>query len=264
MLYLVATPIGNLADITYRAVRVLGECDLILCEDTRTSLILLTHYGIQKPLRSYHKFNEAKVEQKVLSYLRAGKNMALLSDAGTPGIADPGQRLMALCRKERIAVSILPGACAALAALSLSGYQSDRFQFVGFLPKKISEKKLALVEMAHYSGTSICFEAPQRLVETLSLLPKGQLCAVARELTKIYEECLEGTAEELGRHFTAHPPRGELVLLVQGVVPECSLSPLEHVRLLQEEYGLPEREAIKVAAQVRGVPKREIYNLNIK
>ncbi|HSW86020.1 MAG TPA: 16S rRNA (cytidine(1402)-2'-O)-methyltransferase, partial [Rhabdochlamydiaceae bacterium] len=170
MLYLIATPIGNLADISFRAITVLQSCDYILCEDTRTSLHLLQKYEINKPLKSYHQFNESGRAEEILADLKKDLTIALITDAGTPGISDPGEKLASLCRAEGIQVSAIPGPCAAIAALSISGLSSKRFQFLGFLPKKHSENKAVLIDVLHYPGTSICYESPHRITDTLELL----------------------------------------------------------------------------------------------
>ena len=219
MLYLIATPIGHLGDITFRAVELLRSVDYILCEDTRHSHHLLAHYGIQKPLKSYHKFNETSREEDLIADLKNGLNIALISDAGTPGICDPGLQLVKRCREEGIAVTALPGACAAILALAPSGLSSERFQFVGFLPKKASELRASLQEILQYAGTTVCYESPHRIEETLQALDSlagTRPLAIARELTKTFEEYLRGTASELLAHFKAHPPRGEIVLLIAG------------------------------------------------
>lgn len=265
MLYLVATPIGNLSDISLRAIETLKLCDYILCEDTRTSLRLLQHYEVQKPLKSYHQFNEASREEEILSDLKKDLNIALITDAGTPGISDPGERLVARCRSEGLKVTSIPGPCAAILAVSLSGMPAERFQFVGFLPKKKSELKTLLQEILKYSGTTVCYESPHRIEKTLRLLsemcPTRRLC-IARELTKIYEECIFGTAPELIDRCTEAPLKGELVLMISGETARADfshLSPSQHVDLLQEEYGLSKKEAIKMAASLRNTPKRALY-----
>lgn len=270
MLYLIATPIGNLGDITYRAIETLQTCDYLLCEDTRHSQILLQRYTIKKPLKSYHKFNEAKREEEVLRDLLQGKNIALLSDAGTPGICDPGQKLVQRCREEKIPYTALPGPCALIVALSLSGLDTQTFQFLGYLPKKAKLIHASLQQMLEYPGVSLCYETPHRLLKTLELLEKtapNRKLLVARELTKTFEECLEGTPKELQEHFKKSPPRGEIVLLIRGEIKEIDynlLSPEEHVKELEETLGLSHKEAIKKAAQLRKVPKRILYNSLIK
>ncbi len=267
MLILVATPIGNLADISSRALETLKTCDYILCEDTRHSLKLLFHYNIQKPLKSYHQFNEAAREEEVLRDLFDGKTIALISDAGTPGISDPGERLVQCCREKGIAVTSTPGPCAAIHAISCSGFSTSRFQFYGFLPRKSKELSTALQEILHYPGTTICYETPNRLKETLQaidrLAPQRRV-AISRELTKAFEEHLMGTASELISQWEEKRLLGEAVLLIEGqkqVEPDWNaLTPEEHVALMEKDYGMERRDAIKAVAKLRGVPKRAIYN----
>jgi 16S rRNA (cytidine1402-2'-O)-methyltransferase len=165
LLYIVATPIGNLRDIGLRALDLLKTCDYILCEDTRRSRILLRHYAIDLPLVSYHQFNEAKKLESIVADLEAGRSLALISDAGTPAISDPGHRLIVACRSRALPMTVIPGACALIAALVLSGFATDRFQFVGFLPKKSGQRKRLLTEMLSYEGTSICYETAPRLLK---------------------------------------------------------------------------------------------------
>jgi 16S rRNA (cytidine1402-2'-O)-methyltransferase len=266
-LFLVATPIGNLADITFRAVEILRNADYILCEDTRHSVLLLKHYEIHKPLKSYHLFNEAASEAPLIHDLKAGRAIALLSDAGTPGIADPGERLVARCVSEGIEVVSIPGPCALIAALVASGLRTDRFQFIGFLPRKASECKQLLMEVLAYPGTTVSYEAPHRLLRVLELLailaPQRPL-VVARELTKRFEELRRGTARELLDSWGDEAPRGEVVLLIsenlKGTTEDQSeLSPKQHVLLVQEQYQLSRNEAIKLVAQLRGLNKRDLY-----
>lgn len=268
MLYLVATPIGNLKDITFRAIETLKSCDLILCEDTRHSLHLLKTYDIQKPLKSFHKFNEATKEDEIIEQLKNGKIISLISDAGTPGISDPGQRLVKRCREENIRVEAIPGACAAIAAISASGLNTDYFQFKGFLPKKTNEIKKALQEILSYQGTTICYESPKRLLNILTQLEElapERLLVVARELTKKFEESKRAVAKDQIEHWSQAEIKGEIVLMIAGNekidTPDFTLlSPEDHVTELQETYKLSKNEAIKMAATLRGVPKRDIYN----
>jgi 16S rRNA (cytidine1402-2'-O)-methyltransferase len=260
MLYLVATPIGNLADFSFRAREVLQKVDYLLCEDTRVSHILLSHYGIAKPTKSYHRFNEAQTENQVIEDLKKGLTIALLTDAGTPGIADPGHRLVCRCIEEKIPYSALPGPSAPILALTLSGFDSTLFQFIGFLPKSEGQLRSMLIAALLYPGTTLCFESPHRIYKTLNLiasLDKNRKLAIARELTKVYEEILIGTADTLSTHKLL----GELVLIISGAPPIdfSSISPTEHVALVQQEYGLSKQEAIKLVANLRQVPKREIY-----
>ncbi len=217
MLYLVATPIGNLADITLRALEVLRTCDYILCEDTRHSLKLLRHYEIQKPLKSYHKFNEKRRCDEIIADLKAGVKVALITDAGTPLISDPGEILVQRCVEEQVPITTIPGPCAAIAALTLSGFSAVQFQLVSFLPKKSGGLTKALTALLAYEGTSICYESPYRLVKTLKALctlSPSRKVAVVRELTKIHEECRRGTAQDLCNHYSKISVKGEIVLLI--------------------------------------------------
>lgn len=257
MLYLVATPIGNLGDMTFRAVEVLKKCGYILCEDTRHSALLMKHYGIEKPLKSFHQFNEKKREDQIVADLKAGKEIGVVSDAGTPGICDPGEALVRRCREEGIPVTAVPGPCAFAMALSLSRMKKGKAQFVGFLDQRDLGKWMS------YEGTTICYEAPHRIVETLENIAKldqTRRVSVMRELTKTFEECLEGSAKEILEHFKKTKPKGEMVLLIEGcgIVFE-KMSEIKHVKTLQDKFGLSLAEAIKVAAELRGVPKREVY-----
>jgi|EndMetStandDraft_5_1072996.scaffolds.fasta_scaffold352466_1 16S rRNA (cytidine1402-2'-O)-methyltransferase len=270
MLYLVATPIGNLGDITYRAVEILKNCDYILCEDTRHSQALLHHYDINKPLKSFHKFSEASKEHLILQDLTNEKKIALISDAGTPGISDPGERLVKACIKSNIPVQSIPGPCAAIAAITCSGLSTSVFQFMGFLPRKPSELRRCLQEILAYSGTSILYESAQRIPKVLSLLEEQaptRSLAIARELTKKFEEMIRGTAAELLHYYAKHPLKGELVFLIEGNKNEQNWedwTPEEHVLFLEDSYKLSRMEAIKMAAAQRKIPKREIYNKMIK
>lgn len=265
VLYLVATPIGNLADFSYRAVEILKKCDYILCEDTRHSHVLMKHYEILVPLKAFHKFNESKSHEQILSDLKSGKTIALISDAGTPLISDPGHELILACRKQEIPVSAIPGACALIDALILSGMPAPPFQFIGFLPKRKNALQEALSKALVYAGTTIAYESPHRIKETLqelSLLDPSRTICIARELTKLHEECLSGFASELLKHFEKTPPRGEMVLLVSPPEQKTlyeNLSLQELVEMLQKDLHLSKAEAIKMAAQMRHLPKREVY-----
>lgn len=260
MLYIVSTPIGNLEDISQRALKALRECDAVLCEDTRRTSILMGRYGLSKSLIPYHKFNEAGSLDRILDELEAGKTLALVSDAGTPCINDPGVRLTAACRERKIPFTAIPGPCSLVNALVLSGFETERFQFIGFLPKK-AEKTLR--SLLFYSGATLAFESPERLCSTLAALetlaPKREL-AVAREMTKTFEECRRGTAAELYTHYTAHAPKGEIVLVIgPGEPPEIPLDLEECVELIQETHGLSLKEAIKLSARLLNVPKSVVY-----
>lgn len=219
ILYLVPTPIGNLKDITLRAIEVLKEADLILAEDTRTSSHLLQHYQVQKPLTPYHQHNEHKVLNHLVDQLQAGKRMALVTDAGTPGISDPAFLLVRECIRHGIDVECLPGATAFVPALVASGIPTNRFCFEGFLPLKKGRQTL-LKQLAEEERTLILYESPVRLLKTLEELAlyfgKERLCSVSRELTKLFEETVRGTLEEVAEVFRAKPVKGEIVIVVAG------------------------------------------------
>jgi 16S rRNA (cytidine1402-2'-O)-methyltransferase len=218
-LYLVPSPIGNLADITYRAIDVLKQADVILCEDTRSSGILLRHYGIQKPVTPYHQHNEHKVLQHLVDQLSEGKTFALITDAGTPGISDPGFLLVRECLKHNIKVECLPGATAFVPALVQSGIPSNRFVFEGFLPLKKGRQTMLKI-LAEEERTIILYESPHRLQKCLAELAQyfgaERQAAVCRELTKIYEETRKGTLTELAAHYELHAAKGEIVIVIAG------------------------------------------------
>lgn len=218
-LYVVPTPIGNLEDMTFRAVKVLNSVDLILAEDTRTSGFLLKHYGIKTPMQSHHKFNEHKTLQHVVEKIKSGQNVALISDAGTPAISDPGFMLVRACVEQEIEVECLPGATAFVPALVTSGLPNDRFCFEGFLPQK-KGRQTKLKSLAAESRTMIFYESPFRIVKTLTQLAEvlgtERRASVSREISKLYEETVRGTLTELAEYFTLHPPKGEFVLIVAG------------------------------------------------
>lgn len=219
ILYIVPTPVGNLEDMTLRAVRVLKEADLILAEDTRTSSVLLKHYDIHKPLRSHHKFNEHKASQEVVNELIAGRNIALISDAGTPGISDPGFFLARLCAAEGIEVQTLPGPTACIPALVSSGLPCDRFCFEGFLPVKKGRQTL-LQKLAEEPRTMVFYESPYRLVKTLEQFAQyfgeDRPCCVSREISKKFEEHRRGSIAEVLAHFKQTEPKGEIVITLGG------------------------------------------------
>ena len=218
-LYIVPTPIGNLEDITLRAINVLKEVDFILAEDTRTSSVLLKHLGIDKPLRSHHKFNEHATVATVAEAIEAGRNVALISDAGTPGISDPGFLLVRTCVEAGIEVETLPGATACIPALVQSGFPCDRFCFEGFLPQKKGRMK-RLAELAEESRTIVFYESPFRVVKCLEQLSEvfgaDRMVAVSRELTKKFEQTVRGTLAEVVAHFKSHQPKGEFVIVLAG------------------------------------------------
>lgn len=219
-LVIVPTPIGNLGDMTYRAVEVLKSASLIFAEDTRTSGRLLAHYGIKTQMRAYHKFNEHKAVAGLVNEILASDTIALISDAGTPGISDPGFLLVRECVKEGIEVECLPGATALIPALVNSGLPNDRFVFEGFLPHKKGRVK-RIESLLHEERTIVYYESPHRIIKTLKqlgeILGEERQACVARELSKLHEEILRGTLSELAEHFEQHAPRGEIVLVVQGV-----------------------------------------------
>ena len=262
MLYLIATPLGNLKDITLRAIETLKSCDYILCEDTRHSRILLDEYQIDKPLKSFHQFNEKEMEDQVIADVKNGKEIGLISDAGTPGICDPGEALVTRCYAENLPFTAIPGPSAWVMALALCPFNKDHVQFVGFLPKKEEERKRRLASTLTSSATTIFYESPHRLLDTLKALPSNRKACVLRELTKKFEEHRLGTAAEIAQHYEQNPPKGEIVVIVEGELRDySSLSAQDHVKMLEKEYNISTTEAIKIAAELRGTPKRDIYNL---
>ncbi len=271
-LYLCATPIGNLGDITYRCVEVLKSVDLIAAEDTRRSLGLLNHLGIEKPLTSYFEHNRREKGEMLIKRLKAGENIALISDAGTPAISDPGEDLVVLCAENGIEVVPIPGAVAGINALISSGLPTGRFTFEGFLTVNKRGRAEMLEELKNEKRTMIFYEAPHKLVNTLADMLKyfgNRRISVCREMTKIHEEIYRADLQSALARYTKTPPRGEFVLVVEGKSPAeekaeeeagwAKLSALEHVRLYMNK-GLTEKEAIKAAANDRGVSKRDVYN----
>lgn len=264
-LYIVSTPIGNLEDITYRAVRILKEADLVACEDTRQTRKLLDHYGIKKPLVSYHEHNERERSEELLEFLRAGQSIALVCDAGTPLISDPGYRLVQAAIGAAIPVIPIPGPAAALAALSASGLPTDSFRFCGFLPHKKGQRRKVLEGLRDDPATVIFFEAPHRIQETLEDIAEllgARPVVVARELTKLHEEFLRGAASELRVALESRPAiKGEITLLIGKGEPvaEDSTSIADAVGAL-ERNGVSRMDAIKQVARRRGLPKRTVYD----
>ncbi len=264
-LYLVATPIGNLEDITYRAVRVLGECDLIACEDTRQTRKLLDRYGIGKPLVSYHDHNEAERSKDLAAKLQAGMSIALVSDAGTPLVADPGYRLVRAAIDAGAAVVPIPGPSAVISAMAGSGLPSDSFHFLGFLPAKSGQRVRLLESLREEPETLIFYEAPHRILETLEELDRiapHRPVVVARELTKIHEEFLRGTPREVLAELSGRSAvKGEITLLIgKGEpAPADDDTPVEEAveRLVRE--GVARMDAVKAVARQRGLPKRDVY-----
>jgi 16S rRNA (cytidine1402-2'-O)-methyltransferase len=220
MLFVVATPIGNLGDITLRAIEVLKSADVVAAEDTRRSGMLLKHLGIKKPFISYHEHNEAARTPELVERIAHGEKVALITDAGTPGLSDPGLRLIRECIKRELPLTVIPGPSSILTALVGSGFSTEKFSFRGFLPVKSGQRERELRAAAEREETVMFFESPYRLTKTLAacidLMPERQLC-VARELTKKFEEFRRGTASELFAHFQAHPPKGEIVLVISGL-----------------------------------------------
>lgn len=268
-LYLVATPIGNLADMTYRAVKVLSEVDFVAAEDTRNSGRLLARYGISKPMVSYHEHNKASRGAEIADRLAAGESCALVTDAGTPGISDPGEDLVSLCAGRGIPVVPLPGACAGISALIVSGLPTSRFCFEGFLPASGRERRERLAEVAAERRTVILHEAPHRLRATLSDLREAtcgeRRISICRELTKLNEQILRLTLDGAVEYYDKCEPRGEYVLVLEGAAKSAEtefwrgLDIAAHVRHYIES-GMPERDAVKAAARDRGVPKNAVYN----
>jgi 16S rRNA (cytidine1402-2'-O)-methyltransferase len=262
-LYVVATPIGNLEDITLRALRLLKEVSVIACEDTRQTRKLLEHFGIATPAVSYHEHNEAARTRELLARLEAGDAVALVSDAGTPLISDPGYRLVEAAIAADIAVVPVPGASAALGALAAAGLATDQFRFCGFLPPKSGQRRKALEALAEETCTLIFYEAPHRILETLASIAEvygARPVVVARELTKMHEEFLRGTAEEVRAALAARPAvKGEITLLVGKGEPAADDTPLGEAVAALEAAGLDRMEAIKQVARARGLAKRDVY-----
>jgi len=263
LLYLIATPIGNLEDITLRALRVLREADLIACEDTRQTGKLLAHFGVDKPMVSYHEHNEAARTQELVAKLEGGANIALVSDAGTPLVSDPGYRLVTAAIAAGIRVVPIPGASAVLSALVTAGLPTDAFRFGGFLPVKTGQRRKVLERLRAEDSTLIFYEAPHRILDTLSDVSAvygKRPVVVARELTKIHEEFLRGTAEEVREQLAARPSvKGEITLLIGKGAPEVEDTPVEEAVRELEQKGVPRMDAIKQVARERGLSKREVY-----
>ena len=267
VLYVVATPIGNLEDITLRALRVLKEADLIACEDTRHTRKLLEHYGIATPAVSYHEHNEAQRAAELLEKLRSGARIALVSDAGMPGVSDPGYRVVALAIVNNIPVVPVPGASAVVTALAASGLPTDAFRFSGFLPAKQGQRRKALQQVRESQATEIFYEAPHRLVacleDILVVLGPGRPLAVAREITKLHEEFLRGTAGEVLAAVKGRTVRGEITLLIgkaeAGAPTAVSASIGDRLAQVMREQRLDEKAALKVVARELGISRSEAY-----
>ena len=270
-LYIIATPIGNLEDITLRALRLLGEVDLIACEDTRHTRKLLTHYQISTPTVSYHEHNERQRAGELLDKLRRGQSVALVTDAGTPLVSDPGYRVVQEAIAEGVQVVPVPGASALVAALQAAGLETDEFYFAGFLPSRASQRRARLARLADVKATLIFYEAPHRIKEALAdarAALGNRRCVVARELTKLHEEFIRGALDEVGEMMQSREARGELVLLVApltedrgaGVNPEKSSRPISaEVSALMRDEGLDQKAALKRVARARRLGKSEAY-----
>ena len=268
-LYVVATPIGNLEDITYRAVRVLGEADLIACEDTRQTRKLLDHYEIRKPTISYHEHNETGRSAELAERLCAGETIALVSDAGVPLISDPGYRLVRAALELGIPVEPVPGASAVLAALSASGLPTDAFHFGGFLPPKAGQRARVLKSLADETATLVFYEAPHRILEALETIEQtlgSRPVVVARELTKVHEEFVRGAASEVRAELAARDAiKGEITLLIgKAIEPAPDTTPIEDAVADLVRAGTPRMDAIKQVARNRGLSKRDVYERCLK
>ncbi len=268
-LYIVGTPIGNLEDITLRALRILEEVDVIAAEDTRHTVKLLNHFEIKKHLLAYHQHNEQSGSEKLLEFLTEGKNIALVSDAGMPIISDPGSVIVSRCNEAGIPVEVVPGPNAGLCALVLSGIDARAFTFMGFLGKQNKEIREGLEKIAVSENTVILYETPHRLVKTLEamvqVIPDRKM-SISREITKKYEETRMGTVQEHLDWYSENPPKGEFVLVIEGgdgLPAGCqdlaALSLEDHVAHYKDQ-GMSEKEAMKQAARDRGVSRRDIYN----
>lgn len=275
-LYLCATPIGNLKDITARVLETLEQADMIAAEDTRNSIHLLTHFGIKTPMTSYHEYNKIEKAHWLIDRLKEEKNIALITDAGTPAISDPGEALVRMCQEEGITVTSLPGPAACITALTLSGLPTRRFCFEGFLPSDKKERKEILEEMAAEPRTMILYEAPHHLKKTLQELYDimgDRKITICRELTKKFETVLPTTFSDAIAMYEKEDPRGEYVLVIAGKDREQvrmeaqqkweDMDIEEHVALY-ERQGIPRKEAMKRAAADRGMRKREIYEYLLK
>ncbi len=271
-LYLCATPIGNLEDITFRVVRTLKEVDLIAAEDTRNSIKLLNHFEIDTPMQSYHEFNKIEKAKELVNLMKEGQSIALITDAGTPGISDPGEELVKMCHDNSIEVTSLPGASACINALAMSGQPTGRFCFEAFLPKDKKKLNAVLEQLSNETRTIIIYEAPHRLTKTLKTLEKAlgdRELSICREITKQYEETLITTILGAIEKYESEEPRGEFVLVIKGkdakeleqeeIQKWDKISLEEHMDLYLKQ-GLDKKEAMKKVAKDRGVSKRDIYN----
>lgn len=275
-LFLCATPIGNLEDITFRVVRTLKEVDLIAAEDTRNSIKLLNHFEIKTPMTSYHEFNKIEKAEYLVAQMKQGMNIALITDAGTPGISDPGEELVKMCYRDGIEVTSLPGAAACINALAISGLSTRRFCFEAFLPTDKKKRAVILESLVNETRTIIIYEAPHHLIKTLEQLYQtlgDRRISLCRELTKKYETVHRSTISEAIAYFTVNEPRGEFVLVIEGkdfedLAKEAKqewdkISVDEHLQIYLDQ-GMTKKEAIKKVAIDRGVSKRDIYQLTIE
>ena len=270
-LYLCATPIGNLEDITYRVLRTLKEVDLISAEDTRNSLKLLNHFEIHTPMTSYHEYNKIEKAYQLVDQLRQGKNIALITDAGTPGISDPGEDLVRIALEEGMSVTSLPGAAACITALTMSGQQTRRFAFEAFLPREKKERAKVLEELKDETRTIILYEAPHHLITTLTQLREAlgnRSISLCRELTKKYEDVQKTTLDDVLLYYKDNEPRGEYVLVVEGkdrreLEAEAQRAweqmTIDEHMAIYEAQDIPRKEAMKLVAKDRGISKREVY-----
>ncbi len=262
-LFLVATPIGNLKDITLRALEILKSVDRIACEDTRTSGTLLSHYGIKVPLTPYHTHNEAEATAQLVDSLAAGARIALISDAGTPLLSDPGARLVRAAIAAGVRVTPIPGASALLSAISIAGLPAEQFYYAGFLPSKTTARSNALATLATIPTTLVFYEAPHRLLESLAAIQTAlgnREAAVARELTKLYEECVRGSLAEVITHFEKHAPRGECVILVHGAAPTAAMDDGQIDDALREAMETMRlKEAVAHVSKTAGRAKSDVY-----
>lgn len=275
-LYLCATPIGNLEDMTFRAVRVLKEADLIAAEDTRNSIKLLNHFEIKTPMTSYHEYNKIEKGKKLVERLLGGEDVALITDAGMPGVSDPGEELVRMCQEAGVTVTVVPGASACVAALAMSGLSTRRFAFEAFLPPEKKERQTVLEELKEETRTIILYEAPHRLARTLKLLLETlgeRQMRVCRELTKKHETVYAGTIAEALSYYEAQEPKGECVLVVAGKsrreVREEEKARWEEMNIEEhmeyyEKQGIDRKDAMKKVAKDRGVGKREVYQMLLK
>ena len=260
-LYIVPTPIGNLGDITLRAIAVLRGAGAVACEDTRVTGKLLHHLGIKQKLIRHDDHSDDGVHERLLA-MAATEPVALVSDAGTPLISDPGYRLVGLARERGVAVTCLPGACAAVVAMAMSGLPSDRFLFAGFLPAKTKARGDALVELARVPATLLCYETAPRLLDTLAAIAgamPGREVAVARELSKLHEECRRGSPDELAAHYTAHPPRGEIVLVIAPPRPQVASADDADALLRAELVHAKPSQAAAAVARLTGLDRKALY-----